>query len=76
MNNNHLRDKIDTELQGIKPEDDSLSKIKKIAAGFKIVQMKMKNAATGKVLWECNDWDVREGVVKDVHFPREMLECE
>ena len=37
--------------------------------------MKMKNAATGEVLWECSDWELSEGEVKDVKFPKEMLTC-
>jgi hypothetical protein len=37
--------------------------------------MKMKNANNGLVLWECDDWNLTESEVKDVIFPRSMLEC-
>eukprot|EP00347_Sterkiella_histriomuscorum_P006521 403352450 len=49
--------------------------IRKITEGFKIVSMKMKNASNGRVLWESDDWNLSEDEVKDVKFPREMLQC-
>ena len=38
--------------------DEQIVRMKKIGQGFKIVSMNMANAATGKVLWQCNDWDM------------------
>ncbi|TNV75445.1 hypothetical protein FGO68_gene17304 [Halteria grandinella] len=49
--------------------------VQRISDGFKIISMKMKNAATGEVLWQCDDWNLREGEVKDVRFPKKILEC-
>ncbi len=57
-------------------EQDLSDNIQKISDGFKIVSMKMKNATTGKVLWECDDWNLSSDEVKDVRFPIEMLSCE
>ena len=45
----------------------------RIGSGFKILSMNMRDASTGKVLWQCDDWDMAEGVEKQVHFPKELL---
>ena len=41
--------------------------------GFKINWMKMKNADTQKLLWECEQWD--HNWDKTERFPKEILEC-
>ena len=33
------------------------------------------DASNGEVLWQCDDWSINEGEVKDVKFPRRLLEC-
>ena len=30
---------------------------------------------TGEVLWQCDDWNLQEGEVKDVTFPKRLLDC-
>ena len=30
---------------------------------------------TGELLWESSDWNLMEGEVKDVYFPRRLLSC-
>ena len=35
----------------------------------------MIDAETGELLWENSDWDLMEGEIKDVHFPRKLLNC-
>ena len=26
-------------------------------------------------MWQCDDWNLKEGEVKDVKFPKKILEC-
>ncbi|CAI2383690.1 unnamed protein product [Moneuplotes crassus] len=41
--------------------------------GFKINWMKMKDAETQKLLWECQEWDHNCELTE--RFPKEILEC-
>ncbi|CDW89065.1 retinal rod rhodopsin-sensitive cgmp 3-cyclic phosphodiesterase subunit delta [Stylonychia lemnae] len=70
----HLQDKADHSSSATSMQDQH-NQLKKIAEGFKIVSLKMKNAANGQVLYESSEWDLSENEVKDVRFPKEMLQC-
>ena len=49
-------------------------KLKKIKDGFHINFMKMKDGSQGKVLWQCNEWDIH-AEYREEHLPKEILEC-
>ncbi len=52
-------------------------KLRIVADGFRIVEMKMRNAKTNEVFWRSDDWsNLQDGSEKTVHFPTKMLECE
>ncbi len=52
-------------------------KLKHISEGFRIVEMKMRNAKTNEVFWRSDEWsNLQDGSEKTVHFPSKMLECE
>eukprot|EP00735_Rhodelphis_limneticus_P004724 TRINITY_DN16351_c0_g1::TRINITY_DN16351_c0_g1_i1::g.29466::m.29466 TRINITY_DN16351_c0_g1::TRINITY_DN16351_c0_g1_i1::g.29466 ORF type:complete len:149 (-),score=20.30,sp/O43924/PDE6D_HUMAN/58.78/3e-53,GMP_PDE_delta/PF05351.6/1.6e-32 TRINITY_DN16351_c0_g1_i1:307-753(-) len=48
-------------------------KAKKIANGFKIQGMVMRDAGTGKIMWETGDWDLSKEVV--ARIPASILKC-
>jgi retinal rod rhodopsin-sensitive cGMP 3',5'-cyclic phosphodiesterase subunit delta len=60
-----------TEFNEFHPSSNKYQLTKK---GFKINWMKMKDGTTGKVLWECKEWDL-DSENKTEKFPKEMLKC-
>eukprot|EP00736_Rhodelphis_marinus_P008851 Rmarinus@m.8153 len=58
----------------VKLSPEEKEKAQKFADGFKIVSMTMRDAATGKIMWETQDWDLsKENVAR---IPAEILKCQ
>jgi retinal rod rhodopsin-sensitive cGMP 3',5'-cyclic phosphodiesterase subunit delta len=53
--------------------NEQIDRIDKIKEGFKINWMKMKDASTGKVMWECHGYDLSKN--NNENLPKEILEC-
>ena len=53
------------------PEEE----LNKIAEGFKIGQMKMKDGNNAKVMWETQNWDLKNTSEQKVEFPAALLKC-
>ena len=47
---------------------------KAIIDGFKIKKMMLKDAKSGKIFWECLDWDMKLSE-RTEKFPAEILKC-
>jgi len=52
----------------------NFTKLNKVKEGFKINWMKMKNAQTGDVMWECNEWNLEKNNHSE-YLPKELLSC-
>ena len=48
--------------------------LNKIKNGFRINSMRMKDGSTGKVMWECNSFDLNADNNQET-LPKELLEC-
>lgn len=55
-------------------EDSQQLLLEKIKSGFKINSMKMKDGSTGKVMWECNNFDLNLEDHAET-LPKEILLC-
>ena len=42
---------------------------------FRIEALKIKDAESGEVLWESNQWDLTSDEEQKVEFPARMLQC-
>ena len=52
------------------PSKPTSSQLHKIAEGFKILQMKMKNAQNGQTLWTCESVDLQSTEEQSFTFPK------
>lgn len=52
-------------------DEEQLEKIKN---GLKINHLQMKDGSNGKVLWECNKWDLNAMTHKE-NITKELLDC-
>ncbi|CAK0812982.1 unnamed protein product, partial [Prorocentrum cordatum] len=65
----------DCDLNGLDPAAAAeAQKLDLIRQGFRINWMNMRDAATGRVLWENHDWPV-ECLETEAQVPREVLQC-
>uniref|UniRef100_A0A7S1PVQ4 GMP phosphodiesterase delta subunit domain-containing protein n=1 Tax=Alexandrium catenella TaxID=2925 RepID=A0A7S1PVQ4_ALECA len=53
---------------------EAAARLETIRQGFRINGMNMRDASTGKVLWENNDWDINREET-EAQVPREILKC-
>ncbi|KAI8926893.1 immunoglobulin E-set [Entophlyctis helioformis] len=49
----------------------------RVASGFRINSMAMSDGDTGRLMWECRDWDNAGGAdgVQQASIPQAILEC-
>ena len=59
-------------MDGLGIANDELSR--KVMEGFKINWMSMRDGETGKVHWECKNWNNNE-LEKTEFFPKNLLKC-
>lgn len=58
------------------PSEIKYEKYKHVKQGFKINHMKMKDGTSGKVFWECTNWDIGTNTYnKSEKLPKEILNC-
>ena len=58
----------------LKPEISEDESFEKIKSGFKINLIQMKDGDSGKMMWDCKDWDF-SSPNKTVKISKELLKC-
>ena len=58
----------------LKPEISEDESFEKIKSGFKINLIQMKDGDSGKMMWDCKDWDLSSSN-QTVKISKELLKC-
>ena len=58
----------------LKPEISEDESFEKIKSGFKINLIQMKDGDSGKMMWDCKDWDL-SSPNQTVKISKELLKC-
>jgi retinal rod rhodopsin-sensitive cGMP 3',5'-cyclic phosphodiesterase subunit delta len=58
----------------LKPEISEDESFEKIKSGFKINLIQMKDGDSGKMMWDCKDWDFSSSN-QTVKISKELLKC-